>query len=329
MGPAGKGFNERTRAGIEKPRGAARFRQPSTPASCQTPHPPPVRHTFTVGPTWTPPVTGLTAPSPHSSPPPSQAAEFVFREYQLNHLVSRLAVPHVALYRGLVFGGGAGISVHGSFRVATETSVFSMPETRIGMFPDVGASWFLPRLRHGGLPLGLYLGLTSARLTGYDLKRVGVATHFIPSDRLRGLEASLQLLAPSDCPKTQEEMHDMVHGMLTAAEAGPGEGEGAGAGGGVLQHRAQIEACFAAPTVAEIVQRLERDGSPWAHRTLKQVPRPARAWLAFLCRRNRVAAGAALENRHLFLRVFFFFAQKSIASQLPDANPQLPVSNRQ
>jgi enoyl-CoA hydratase/carnithine racemase len=87
-------------------------------------------------------------------------------------------------------GGGAGLSVHGRVRVATEHTLFAMPECGIGFFPDVGASFFLPRLP-GGRSVGRFLGLTGARLTGRDAVAAGVATHFVPSNRLEALEGIL------------------------------------------------------------------------------------------------------------------------------------------
>ncbi len=84
--------------------------------------------------------------------------------------------------------GGVGVSVLGRFRVATEKSVFAMPETGIGLFPDVGGSYFLPRLRGD---LGMYLALTGARLKGEDVFKAGIATHFMPSAKVAELEAKL------------------------------------------------------------------------------------------------------------------------------------------
>ncbi|CAN0275059.1 unnamed protein product, partial [Ectocarpus fasciculatus] len=94
----------------------------------------------------------------------------------------------LSVWDGVVMGGGVGISVHGTFRVATETSLFAMPETVIGLFPDVGTAHVLSRLPGG---LGQYLGLTGARLRGDDLLHCGLATHLVPRDRLSELEEAL------------------------------------------------------------------------------------------------------------------------------------------
>lgn len=99
-------------------------------------------------------------------------------EYALNHFIADYPKPYVAVLDGPTLGGGLGISVHGEIRVVTERSFLAMPETAIGFFPDIGASYFLPRLPAG---VGLYLGLTGARVSAGDAVRIGLATHFVPS----------------------------------------------------------------------------------------------------------------------------------------------------
>jgi len=107
------------------------------------------------------------------------AAQAFFRaEYRLNTRIKNYPKPYVAFIDGVTMGGGVGISVHGSHRVATERTNFAMPETGIGLFPDVGGGWFLPRL---GPPLGMWLALTGERLKGGDVCAAGVATNFVES----------------------------------------------------------------------------------------------------------------------------------------------------
>lgn len=119
---------------------------------------------------------------------PVGASRFFHEEYRLNALIHRHAKPYVALIDGIVMGGGVGLSVHGSFRVAGDRTLFAMPETGIGLFPDVGGGYFLPRLEGG---LGLYLALTGARADAADCLAAGIATHFTPSDRTGDLLAGL------------------------------------------------------------------------------------------------------------------------------------------
>lgn len=135
---------------------------------------------------------------------------FFKEEYVLDNALaehSAQSVPHVAVWDGTVMGGGVGITIHASFRLATEKTVFAMPETGIGFFPDVGGSYFLPRLvptvtmdnttaKDLGPAFGLYLALTGARLSGPDLLHAGIATHFVPSASLEKLENDLSNLSP-------------------------------------------------------------------------------------------------------------------------------------
>eukprot|EP00451_Oxyrrhis_marina_P001173 CAMPEP_0204276394 /NCGR_PEP_ID=MMETSP0468-20130131/28035_1 /ASSEMBLY_ACC=CAM_ASM_000383 /TAXON_ID=2969 /ORGANISM="Oxyrrhis marina" /LENGTH=384 /DNA_ID=CAMNT_0051252989 /DNA_START=24 /DNA_END=1178 /DNA_ORIENTATION=+ len=110
-------------------------------------------------------------------------------EYRMNYRIAKFQKPYVAMWRGIVMGGGVGVSIFGSYRVATENTLFAMPETGIGFFPDVGASYFLPRLSAPGL--GLFLGLTGHRCNGADALHQGIATHFVPLDAVEEVTAAL------------------------------------------------------------------------------------------------------------------------------------------
>ncbi|XP_042510728.1 3-hydroxyisobutyryl-CoA hydrolase 1-like isoform X2 [Macadamia integrifolia] len=114
-------------------------------------------------------------------------AKFFWTEYILNYVMATYSKPQVSLLNGIVMGGGAGVSIHGRFRVATENSVFAMPETSLGLFPDVGASYYLSRLP--GL-FGEYVGLTGARLDGAEMLACGLATHFVPAKEYGGSSSS-------------------------------------------------------------------------------------------------------------------------------------------
>jgi len=107
------------------------------------------------------------------------AVAFYCEEYRLNTLIKRYPKPYIALVDGIVMGGGVGVAVHGSHRICSERTVFAMPETGIGLFPDVGATYFLPRLPG---KLGTYLALTGARLCQSDLLECGIATGAIASE---------------------------------------------------------------------------------------------------------------------------------------------------
>ena len=123
----------------------------------------------------------------------SRAEQFWREEYILNEYISRYAKPYISLIDGFVMGGGVGLSVHGRLRIAGDNTLFAMPETGIGYFPDVGGSYFLPRLPDHA---GNWLGLTGARIDKDMAYALGVANAYVPSDQHSALidalgEASL------------------------------------------------------------------------------------------------------------------------------------------
>ena len=119
---------------------------------------------------------------------PDLPAVFFREEYELIRAIHRFPKPYIAVIDGITMGGGAGISVNGGYRIATERTLFAMPETAIGLFPDVGATRFLNRCPG---QVGRYLGLTGARLGAADVLYCGFATHFVPHDRVAELIEAL------------------------------------------------------------------------------------------------------------------------------------------
>ncbi|UKZ72943.1 hypothetical protein TrVFT333_000580 [Trichoderma virens FT-333] len=117
-----------------------------------------------------------------------KSADYFALEYQLDHYIATYQKPYIAFMDGITMGGGVGLSIHAPFRIATERTMFAMPETTIGFFPDVGASFFLPRMNGS---IGTYLALTSDRLTGPNVFYSGIATHYLHSSSLPDLEARL------------------------------------------------------------------------------------------------------------------------------------------
>ncbi len=180
------------------------------------------------------------------------ATFFYAQEYRLNTLIFRYPKPYVALIDGVVMGGGVGVSIHGSHRAMTERALFAMPETGIGLFPDVGATYFLPRLRGSA---GLYLGLTGARIGAADALYLGLASHVVPC-------AALQTLDETLCAADLREDASQVIGRILAEAAGP-PGPAP-----IAAHQAAIDRCFSARSVEEIVSRLENERSDWARETL-------------------------------------------------------------
>lgn len=187
---------------------------------------------------------------------PEGGRKFFRQEYTLNNLIGALSVPYVALIDGIVMGGGCGLSVHGNFRVVTEKALFAMPETAIGLFPDVGASSFLNRLPGS---LGLYFALTGSRLSGRDLFKAGIATHFIPSDKIKGLEDEILRIQKPDLLKIdqvlrkhQEQWEDDFRKEFS-----------------LKPHIGRINSVFGqAVSVEDIIKRLQSDNSEWARKQL-------------------------------------------------------------
>lgn len=124
-----------------------------------------------------------------------ESKDYFALEYKLDHLISTYSKPYVAFIDGITMGGGVGLSLHAPFRIATENTVFAMPETTIGFFPDVGASFFLPRMDG---ELGTYCALTSEQIKGANVFYAGIATHYLHSSSLPDLEARLAELRFKD-----------------------------------------------------------------------------------------------------------------------------------
>ncbi|KAF5877497.1 putative 3-hydroxyisobutyryl- hydrolase protein [Botrytis fragariae] len=125
----------------------------------------------------------------------ARSTDYFALEYKLDHLIATYQKPYVAFMDGITMGGGVGLSIHAPFRIATERTLFAMPETTIGFFPDVGASFFLPRMAGS---VGTYLALTSDRLKGVNAFYSGIATHYIHSTSLPALEKRLAELRFKD-----------------------------------------------------------------------------------------------------------------------------------
>ncbi len=157
-------------------------------------------------------------------------------EYPLNALIKRYPKPFVALIDGIVMGGGVGVSIHGSHRIAGDRFAFAMPEVGIGFFPDVGATWFLPRLPG---KLGTYCALSGERLSAADAVTAGIATQRVPSRRFAELLDGL-------CGTMS------VDALVSAFAEPAGEEK-------LAPHRAAIDRLFAGDTVEEILAALDAE----------------------------------------------------------------------
>ncbi|CAH0482262.1 unnamed protein product [Peronospora belbahrii] len=211
------------------------------------------------------------------------ALDFFRHEYRLNYLLATTEKPIISFLNGVTMGGGVGLSMHGKFVVATEKTLFAMPETAIGFFPDVGASYLLPRLGRRltegedyvadvsksqalkGQGLGTHLALTGERLQGHEVIGLGLATHYLPTSEyetlvhhLTGLEFAKHV--------TQEERDEMIHEALEELETDEAFQEID------PEYLQTVESVFGAhnedDTVEGIFKRLEKLNTKWSNETL-------------------------------------------------------------
>ncbi|HEX8064801.1 MAG TPA: enoyl-CoA hydratase/isomerase family protein [Allosphingosinicella sp.] len=172
----------------------------------------------------------------------TEARAFFHEEYRLNHLLFTYAKPTIAFMDGITMGGGVGISQPCRYRVATENTRFAMPETAIGLFPDVGGGWYLPRLPGR---TGQFLALTGARLDGAECLRLGLATHYMQSLALDDLKARI-LREP-----------ERIEALLDESGTPPPPAR-------IEANLPLIDRLFASDDYEEILAALEADGSDWA-----------------------------------------------------------------
>jgi enoyl-CoA hydratase len=172
--------------------------------------------------------------------------EFFHDEYQLNHLLFTYPRPVVAFMDGITMGGGVGISQPATYRVATESTRFAMPETGIGLFPDVGGGWHLSRLPGR---VGPFLALTGARIDGADCLAVGLATHYLPADALS--------MAKQEIARNATQIAEVLSRHSVGAPIAR-----------IVENRGRIDRLFASDRYEDILAALESDGSDWANKEL-------------------------------------------------------------
>lgn len=176
-----------------------------------------------------------------------RAAEEFFRiEYRMNHKLFTYAKPLVAFMDGITMGGGVGLSLPCRYRVATERTLFAMPETGIGLFPDVGGGWYLPRLPGR---IGVWLATTGARIDGADCRAVGLATHYCDSTALE--EVKTRIIADPDALET----------VLDDRTATPPPAS-------LMAQKEAIDRLFAADRYEDIRDALRADATDWAARQI-------------------------------------------------------------
>ncbi|KAM7208739.1 ClpP/crotonase-like domain containing protein [Naviculisporaceae sp. PSN 640] len=193
-----------------------------------------------------------------------KSREYFGLEYKLDHLIATYNKPYIAFMDGITMGGGVGLSVHAPFRIATERTVFAMPETTIGLFPDVGGSFFLPRMAGA---TGTYLALTSSRLTGANVFYSGIASHYLHSSSLPQLESRLAELRFKDY-ETLPERYATINATIEEFCTGLPHNEPILLAG---ELRNAIDRCFSHDSVSAIIRALKAETGPtkaWAEETL-------------------------------------------------------------
>jgi enoyl-CoA hydratase len=215
-----------------------------------------------------------------------EGAALLRDEYRLNALIGSYPKPYVALLHGITMGGGAGVSVHGKYRLADPGLVFAMPETAIGFVPDVGASHSLSRLPGA---FGMYLALTGARIGAGDAG--GLITHVMARENF---DAVMEGLARGDAPEAVI--------VPLARKAMPGA---------LAPHRRRIQTLFAAASVEAILERLDRDGSDFARDTAQTIRAMSPTSLKLTFALLREAAGLDLKQ---CLALEYRLAQRVILS---------------
>jgi len=265
-------------------------------------------------------------------------ADFFREEYQLNYQIATQPphMPQVSIWDGVVMGGGVGLSVHGKYRVATENTLFAMPECKIGLIPDVGGTWWIPRLKlynHwqnksvvGGV--GNYLALTGARLKADDLIYAGIATHYIKSNQLEEMKRALIDASKGDnTPK----FGDCAASVLTSFHDDSIDLDASF----LSQNRTDIDYAFGGnDSMEEIVASLESMGSDSEFgqstlKTLKQMsPTSLKVTLEGLKRGSKVKhIGEALQMEYRMQQAFMregsdFYEGVRAALVDKDGNPK-------
>ena len=171
---------------------------------------------------------------------------FFHDEYLMNIAIEEFPKPYISLVDGITMGGGVGVSIPGDFWVATEKTMFAMPETGLGLIPDVGGGWFLPRIPG---EIGMYLALTGARMKAPDLYGFGLATHVVTSEQVPAIIAALSTADIED--------NDDVAEILNGFHSDPADAP-------LAEHVNAIDDIFSDCSVEAILASLMKNGSEWA-----------------------------------------------------------------
>lgn len=193
-------------------------------------------------------------------------------------MIANYSKPYVALMDGIAMGGASYYSIPGKHCVATERTVFAMPETSLGYYNDSGSTYFLPRLDNN---FGIYLGLTGTRVKGFDVKKVGLATDYVESDKFSELETALITCTTND----------QVARILRKFSSDP-----TSTATELDEFLPKVKKCFDGETVEKIYENLQDDGSDWTQNTLKILNRMSPISLKVVHRSLRLAKTLSLPD---------------------------------
>lgn len=242
-----------------------------------------------------------------------RALGFFWDEYRLNWRIFHFSKPYLSLLDGMTLGGGVGISINGSHRIGTERMVFGMPECGIGFFPDVGSSYFLPRLVG---ETGVYMALTGKRYQAFDALYVGMLTHVIPSHHL-GDVIEVLVNTPFSGENDKAAVNAILSELTITPELPP-----------MATQQAMIDACFSEDNMEAIVANLHEQNKAWAEEALNGIlaQSPTSLKVTLRAMREGVALGFdhclqmeyALVQRFLKHRDFY----EGVRAQLVDKDRQ-------
>ena len=218
--------------------------------------------------------------------PLSVTKERFRNEFRSFYLISNYKKPTIALIDGVSFGGANCFAMCTKYRIATERSIVSMPETSVGFFGASGSSYYLSRLRNN---VGVYLALTGFRLRGFDIKKVGLATNFVETKTLKSLEKELEHVDNSD------DVGKTIAGFSTIPMTFESEFDR------ILPH---IRECFDGGSVEEIYENLKKDGSKWAKETIKTLDLKSPTSLKVCHRQLYLGKMLTLKGLKIFLTIF-------------------------
>jgi enoyl-CoA hydratase len=217
-------------------------------------------------------------------------AAFFADEYRMNVALAECTKPIISILDGVTMGGGVGLSVHGSHRLVTSRTLFAMPETGIGLFPDVGGSWFLPRLE--GM-LGLWLGLTGARLKGPEVVSAGIGTHYINYEAVDEIRSAI-ISAPDHYQAI------IANQALDIPKAT------------YCDHRTTINTCFDKDSLTNILLALKLADDEWAEEQCVIISK--RAPLSMMVTHRAFHEGLRLTNLRDVIQMEYRIASRIIAT---------------